>query len=78
MISFDSVVLKGENFSQVSIATATQYAAEDAVATFKLYHKLEESLYKREWGDILELAKNLEYPFIKVLMAMEPEAYRKS
>ncbi|WP_304421642.1 DNA polymerase I [Helicobacter japonicus] len=76
MISFDSVVLKGENFSQVSIATATQYAAEDAVATFKLYHKLEESLYKREWGDILELAKNLEYPFIKVLMAMESEGIK--
>ncbi|CAM3307829.1 DNA polymerase I [Helicobacter labetoulli] len=73
MISFDSVVPKGENFSQVNIATATQYAAEDAAATFKLYHRLEDEFYKREWGGILNLAENLEYPFIKVLMDMELE-----
>ncbi len=73
MISFDSIVPKGENFSQVNIATATQYAAEDAAATFKLYHRLEDEFYKREWGGILNLAENLEYPFIKVLMDMELE-----
>lgn len=73
MISFDSIVPKGENFSQVNIATATQYAAEDAAATFKLYHRLEDEFYKREWGGILDLAENLEYPFIKVLMDMELE-----
>lgn len=73
MISFDSVVSKGENFSQVNITTATQYAAEDAVATFKLYHRLEDEFHKREWVGILELAQNLEYPFIKVLMDMELE-----
>lgn len=73
MISFDSVVPKGENFSQVNITTATQYAAEDAVATFRLYHRLEDEFHKREWGGILELAENLEYPFIKVLMDMELE-----
>lgn len=76
MISFDSVVAKGENFSQVSIAAATQYAAEDAAATFALYHRLEEEFYAREWGGILELAYNLEFPFIKVLMAMECEGIK--
>ncbi|TLD97227.1 DNA polymerase I [Helicobacter jaachi] len=76
MISFDSVVPKGENFSQVNIATATQYAAEDAAATLALYHRLEEEFIAREWGGILELARSLEYPFIKVLMAMELEGIK--
>lgn len=76
MISFDSVVAKDENFSQVNIAAATQYAAEDAIATFRLYHRLEEVFYKREWSSILELANKLEYPFIKVLLAMECEGIK--
>ena len=76
MISFDSVVARGENFSQVNIIAATQYAAEDAAATFALYHRLEEEFHAREWGGILELAYNLEFPFIKVLMAMECEGIK--
>ncbi|MCX2717208.1 DNA polymerase I [Helicobacter sp. MIT 21-1697] len=76
MISFDSVVAKDENFSQVNIAAATQYAAEDAIATFRLYHRLEEVFYKRELSSILELASSLEYPFIKVLLAMECEGIK--
>lgn len=76
MISFDSVVAKGENFSQVNIPEATQYAAEDAAATFVLYYRLEKEFYAREWGDILEVAQKLEYPFVKVLMAMELEGIK--
>lgn len=76
MIAFDDVVHKGENFSQVNIATATRYAAEDAIATFRLYHRLEEEFHRREWGGILELAQNLEYPFIKVLVSMEREGIK--
>ncbi len=76
MISFDSIVSKGENFSQVNINTAMQYAAEDAAATFALYHRLEEEFHTRNWGEILELAYTLEFPFIKVLMAMECEGIK--
>lgn len=76
MISFDSIVSKGENFSQVNINTAMQYAAEDAAATFALYHRLEEEFHARNWGEILELAYTLEFPFIKVLMAMECEGIK--
>lgn len=76
MISFDSVVAKGENFSQVSIHEATQYAAEDAAATFALYHRLEKEFFAREWDGILEIAQKLEFPFVKVLMAMELEGIK--
>lgn len=71
MISFDSVVAKGEDFSQVPVATATLYAAEDAAATYHLYHRLEEEFHAQGWQGILALAYKLEFPFIKVLMAME-------
>lgn len=76
MISFDSIVAKGENFSLVHLNTATQYAAEDAAATFALYHRLEQEFLAREWGAILEIAYTLEFPFIKVLMAMEYEGIK--
>lgn len=71
MISFDAIVPKDQDFSQVSIADATQYASEDAAATFMLYHRLVQEFEKREWSGILELAEKLEYPFVKVLMDME-------
>lgn len=76
MISFDSIVAKGEDFSQVDIANATHYAAEDAAATYALYHRLIQAFHEREWSDILELAGQLEYPFIKVLMDMELEGIK--
>lgn len=76
MISFDSIVEKGADFSQVNINVATQYAAEDAAASFTLYKRLEEEFNIRQWGGILKLAYDLEFPFIKVLMAMEYEGIK--
>ena len=67
MISFKDVVKKGENFSSVNIEDATKYAAEDAYITLKLYYKLMENL---KW-DILDEIKNIEIPFIDVLIDME-------
>lgn len=76
MISFDSLVGKNESFAQVNITTATQYAAEDAAATLALYHKLESVFKERGLEHILALASRLEYPFIRVLMAMENEGIK--
>jgi DNA polymerase-1 len=39
MISFTDVVKKGENFSNVEISKACEYAAEDALMTLKLFKK---------------------------------------
>lgn len=67
MISFKDVVKKGQHFGNVDIKIAYKYAAEDAVATFNLY----KILAKRIGNETLDIAKKLEFPFIKVLVELE-------
>ncbi|RDU72869.1 DNA polymerase I [Helicobacter aurati] len=67
MIAFDDIVAKGETFDRVAIEVASQYASEDAVATYQLYNRLE-SLCP---PDLLRLANDVEYPFILTLCFME-------
>lgn len=69
MIKFKDVVAKGENFSGVSLEKACEYASEDAWMTLKLFEKLKEMLDP----SLLDLAKNVEFPFIRTLMHMERE-----
>lgn len=71
MLSFDSVVDKDKNFANVEVQIAGEYATEDAVATYCLYKHLIEEFHKRDLNEILKLAHSLEFPFIKVLCAME-------
>ncbi|MGP1580248.1 MAG: DNA polymerase I [Wolinella sp.] len=71
MIAFDEMVRKGETFAQVNLQEAAKYAGEDALATYLLYFKLIEELKKRDCEHLLELAKELEFPFIHVLVSME-------
>ena len=67
MIAFSEIVPKNSDFSYVPLDEACKYAAEDAVATFQLYHKLL-SLCDES---ILNIAKSLEFPFIHSLCSME-------
>jgi len=69
MVKFKDVVAKGENFSSVALEKACEYASEDAWMTLMLFHKLHEMLEPH----LLELAKAVEFPFIKTLMKMEKE-----
>ncbi len=71
MISFSKTVKKGENFSSVPLEEATQYAAEDALITLKLYHHLTQLLEGRGGERLFEVANRVEYPFIKTLMKIE-------
>ncbi len=66
-IKFDEVVKKGETFASANIDIATQYAAEDAISALALYN----ALLSRLDDKLLEIAKNIEFPFIKTLIAME-------
>jgi len=75
MKSFKSLVKKGENFSHVPLEEATFYAAEDAWMTLKLYHKLSHMFTLAE-PRLLEEAREVEYPFINVLIRMEREGIR--
>ena len=71
MISFSDTVKKGENFSSVDLEDATNYAAEDALFTFKLYHRLIEQLKLQDAQHLIAEAKEVEFPFIQTLIEME-------
>ena len=73
MISFESVVKKGENFSHVQLDEALKYASEDAVATYRLYFRLESELEAQNLSHLLALARDLEFPMIPTLACMERE-----
>ncbi|MBP7770111.1 MAG: DNA polymerase I, partial [Aliarcobacter sp.] len=71
MIPFKNTVKKGENFSNVDIFEACNYAAEDALMTLKLFNKQLEVFKERQSEDLLKLAFDIEFDFIYVLANME-------
>lgn len=71
MISFKQTVKKGEDFSNVDIFEACNYAAEDALFTLKIYNKLVEEFKKYECEHLLKIAHEFEFDFIYVLAEME-------
>lgn len=71
MISFGEVVKKGEDFSSVELEKATQYAAEDALMTLKLFNKQLELFKEKREEDLLNIAFELEFNFIYVLASIE-------
>ena len=71
MVAFKDTVKKGENFSTVPIEEATKYAAEDAWMSYRLYFKLTDMLRLQGAEHLLDEAKEVEYPFINLLIAME-------
>ena len=70
MIAFKDVVKKGENFSNVEVSKACEYAGEDALMTFKLYKIQLIEFDKEENKKLLDLAKEVEFDFIYVLANM--------
>jgi len=71
MKPFKEMVKKGENFSHVNIADATFYAAEDAWMTYLLYGAIKKKMELSSLTHLLKEAKEVEYPFINVLIRME-------
>ncbi len=71
MKPFKEMVKKGENFSNVAIADASFYAAEDAWMTFILYTAIKKKMELSSLTHLLKEAKTVEYPFINVLAKME-------
>lgn len=66
-LHFEDVVKKNETFANVELNLATKYAAQDAHITLRFYLYFMKNLPQ----NLLELAVNLEFPFIKVLVDME-------
>ncbi|WP_321315571.1 DNA polymerase I [Halarcobacter sp.] len=71
MIAFKDVVKKGENFSNVDINEACNYAAEDALFTYKIYFKLLEEFKEIQAENLVKIAHDYEFDFIYVLENME-------
>ncbi|MCO4846267.1 MAG: DNA polymerase I, partial [Sulfurovum sp.] len=71
MKPFKEMVKKGEDFSAVAIEDATFYAAEDAWMTYLLYGAIKKKMELSSLTHLLKEAKNVEYPFMNVLMRME-------
>ena len=70
-ISFKDLVGTGKkqiSFNEVEIQKASEYAAEDADITFRLYKVLKENLKQEKLENIYEL---FEKPLIKILAKME-------
>ena len=70
-ISYKDVVGTGKkqlNFSEVSVDKATEYAAEDADITLRLYEILSERVEKEKLSNIYE---TFEKPMIKILSKLE-------
>ena len=70
-ITFKELVGTGKNklnFSDIDITKATQYAAEDADITLRLYENLKERLYEEKLNKIYEY---FEKPMVKLLAKME-------
>jgi len=71
-IPISALIGKGRNqltFDMVEIASACEYAAEDADITLQLYNYLNQHLEKQP--DIKELFEKVEMPLVSVLAAME-------
>jgi DNA polymerase-1 len=76
MITFKDVVKKGENFSNVEVSKACEYAAEDALMTLKLYNKLLEVFKDNEEEELLDIAFKYEFDFTYVLAQMEEKGVK--
>jgi len=70
-ISFKELVGAGKkklNFSDIELSKATEYAAEDADVTLRLYENLKERLDEEKLNKIYE---NFEKPMVKLLSKLE-------
>lgn len=76
MIPFEDVVERNKTFDSVDTKKASEYASEDAVATYQLYFKLLEVIGEKDLDFLKDLAKDLEYPFVEILFCMERDGIK--
>ncbi|KAA6225500.1 MULTISPECIES: DNA polymerase I [unclassified Campylobacter] len=66
-LKFEDLVKNGETFANVSLEKACEYASEDAFITLKFYLYFMKKLDK----NLLKIAQDYEFDFIKVLIMMQ-------
>ncbi len=73
MISFEELVGKGrtqKHITEVPLEAITNYSAEDADLTLRIYH---EQIKKLQTFELLKLCNEIEFPLIQVLARIESE-----
>jgi len=78
MKPFKELVKKGEDFSSVDIDEATFYAAEDAWMTRLLYFSIKKAMELGSLTHLLDEARDIEYPFVNILIGMESRGIKVS
>jgi len=78
MKPFKELVKKGEDFSSVDIDEATFYAAEDAWMTRLLYFSIKKAMELGSLSHLLDEARDVEYPFVNILIDMERRGIKVS
>lgn len=76
MISFSDIVKKDENFSNIDIFKACEYAAEDALMTLKLFKEQIKVFENNDDKELLDIAFKYEFDFIYVLASMEEKGIK--
>jgi len=72
-LEYDQVVPKGATFADVPLATAVQYAAEDADFSFRLYQRLSKEIESAQLNNIFY---DIEMPLLPILAEMERTGIR--
>jgi len=75
-ISYKELIGSGKNklnFSDIALDKATEYAAEDADVTFRLYHHLKQRLDQEKLNNVYEV---FEKPMVKLLSKLELDGIR--
>lgn len=72
-LEYEQVVPKGSTFADVPLATAVQYAAEDADFSFRLYQKLSKEIDSAQLNNIFY---DIEMPLLPILAEMERTGIR--
>ncbi len=76
MIAYKDIVKKGSDFSSIDIDKACEYAAEDALMTYKLYHIFADKWTQKPYEKFRTIADDIEFRFISVLIDMEQNGIR--
>ena len=72
-LEYDQVVPKGATFADVPLATAVQYAAEDADFSFRLYQRLSKEIDSAQLHNVFY---DIEMPLLPILAKMERTGIR--
>ena len=71
MVSFKDIVKKNQTFGDINIDIASNYACEDSDITLRIYNKITKLLEQKDESYLINLANEVEFPFIDIIISMQ-------